>query len=58
MRLEGPAADANTGTTLGGASVNEFGAWLPAPDEVAHLSDREIVVEVPAASAAVVSMHV
>ena len=58
MRLEGPAADANTGITLGGASVDEFGAWTPATSEVAHLSDREITVDVPAASAAVVSMHV
>jgi hypothetical protein len=58
MRLEGPAADANTGITLGGASVDEFGAWAPATSEVAHLSDREITVDVPAASAAVVSMHV
>ena len=57
MRLEGPSADANTGITLGGASVDEFGAWAPVTSEVAHLSDREIIVDVPAASAAVVSMH-
>jgi Glycosyl hydrolase family 79 C-terminal beta domain len=58
MRLSGPAADAKAGITLGGASVDEFGAWAPATSEVAHSSGREISVDVPAASAAVVSMHV
>ena len=58
MRLSGPAADARAGITLGGASVDEFGAWAPATSEVAHSSGREITVDVPAASAAVVSMHV
>jgi hypothetical protein len=58
MRLGGPAADANAGITLGGASVDEFGVWAPATSEVAHSSGREITVSVPAASAAVVSMHV
>jgi len=58
MRLSGPAADATAGITLGGASVDEFGVWAPATSEVAHSSGREITVDVPAASAAVVSMHV
>jgi hypothetical protein len=57
MRLGGPAPDANAGITLGGASVDEFGVWAPATSEV-HSSGREITVDVPAASAAVVSMHV
>jgi hypothetical protein len=59
MRLAGPAADANTGITLGGASVDEFGAWAPATSEVAHSARRrEVAVDVPAVSAAVVSMRV
>ncbi len=58
MRLAGPAADANAGITLGGASVDEFGAWAPATSEVAHPDSREITVDVPAASAGVVSMRV
>jgi hypothetical protein len=58
MRLSGPAADAKSGITLGGASVDEFGAWAPATSEVTHSSGREISVDVPAASAAVLSMHV
>jgi hypothetical protein len=57
MRLAAPAADANAGITLGGASVDEFGAWAPATSEVAHRDSREITVDVPAASAAVVSMR-
>jgi hypothetical protein len=58
MRLSGPAPDARAGITLGEVSVDEFGAWAPATSEVAHSSGREITVNVPAASAAVVSMHV
>jgi hypothetical protein len=53
MRLTGPAADATGGVTLGGASVDEFGHWPPAPVEE-HMPNREITVDVPAASAAVV----
>jgi short chain dehydrogenase len=51
MRLAGPAAEATTGTTLGGASVDEFGVWSPATTEVVHSAGREITVDVPAASA-------
>ena len=54
MRLAGPAIDATAGLTLGGASVDEFGGWAPAAAEPAHPAGREITVEVPAASSAVV----
>jgi hypothetical protein len=54
MRLTGPAADATAGIMLGGASVDEFGRWAPATGEVTHLAGREITVDIPAASAAVV----
>src|SRR5262249_7307379 len=57
LRLTGPAADATAGITLGGARVDEFGAWAPATSEVAHPADREITVDVPAASAALVSLR-
>jgi hypothetical protein len=57
MRLLGPAMDATTGVTLGGMSVDEFGAWAPAADEPAQFADRAIIVDVPAASAALVSMR-
>jgi hypothetical protein len=58
MRLAGPAANATAGTTLGGASVDEFGAWAPATSELTHLAAREITVDLPAANAVVVSMRV
>jgi hypothetical protein len=55
MRLEGPAADATTGITLGGSSVDETGGWTPARDEAIQPSGRDITVDVPAMSAALVS---
>jgi hypothetical protein len=56
MRLEGPAPDATAGITLGGARVDEFGRWAPATGEVAYPANREVTVDVPAASAALVVM--
>jgi glycosyl hydrolase family 79 len=56
MRLAGPAADAASGVTLGGASVDEFGGWAPAINVVALPTGRDITVDVPAASAVLVSM--
>jgi hypothetical protein len=56
MQLAGPAVDATTGVTLGGSSVDDFGEWTPATGEVAHPAGREITIDVPAASAAVVSL--
>jgi hypothetical protein len=55
MRLEGPAADATMGITLGGSSVDETGGWAPARSEVIYPSGRDITVDVPAMSAALVS---
>ncbi len=56
LSLAGPAPDARTGVTLGGATVDEFGAWTPSAHEVTRFAGREIIVDVPAASAAVVSV--
>src|SRR5215475_3296699 len=56
MRLTGPAPNATTGITLGGSSVDELGAWT-STSELAHLVDRGITIDLPAASAALVSMH-
>jgi hypothetical protein len=51
--------DASTGISLGGAGVDEFGAWLPAiPQTQRVAAGREIGLDIPAASAALVSMHV
>src|SRR5204863_67334 len=40
--------------TLGGASVDEFGTWAPLMHEQVHFAGNEILVDVPAASAALV----
>ena len=55
MRLAGPSADATTGVTLGGASVDELGEWDPRV-EVVRFAGREITINLPAASAAVLTM--
>ena len=57
LRLAGPAIDATAGVTLGGASIDEFGRWAPPMNEEVRLTGREILVDVPAASAALVSLH-
>jgi len=57
LRLTGPAIDATAGVTLGGASVDEFERWAPPMNEEVRLTGREILVDVPAASAALVSLR-
>src|SRR5262249_5701957 len=57
LRLAGPAIDATDGVTLGGASVDEFGKWAPLMHEERHLTGHEIIVELSAASAALVSLR-
>ena len=57
LRLAGPAIDATAGVTLGGASIDEFGRWAPPMNEEVRLTGREILVDVPAARAALVSLH-
>jgi hypothetical protein len=57
LRLAGPAIDATAGVTLGGARVDEFGRWTPPTQEKMPLTGHEMIVEVPAASAALVSLR-
>jgi hypothetical protein len=58
MRLAGPAIGATSGVMLSGASVDEFGTWMPRTRERSHIpAAREITVDLPAASAALVAMH-
>jgi hypothetical protein len=57
IRMAGPAVDATAGVTLSSASVDEFGKWATAMNEEVRLNGREVIVEVPAASAALVSMR-
>jgi hypothetical protein len=56
LRLAGPDEAATAGVTLGGAEVDEFGNWDPVEEDV-PIVGRAIVVELPAASAAVVTMR-
>jgi hypothetical protein len=52
-----PAIDATAGVTLGGAGVDEFGRWPPPMNEQVPLTNYEIIVDVPADSAALASLR-
>jgi hypothetical protein len=54
--LAGPALDATTGVTLGGALVTPAGTWEPASREPVSLRQGRIQIHVPAASAAIVNV--
>jgi hypothetical protein len=54
-RLVGSRVDATEGVTFGGASVDDFGQWTPAHQE-APVTGNEIAIDLPAASAAVVTV--
>jgi hypothetical protein len=56
MRLVGPALDAIADMTLGGSSVDEFGKWMPVADAITPPAGREVTVDVPAASAALLML--
>jgi hypothetical protein len=56
MRLAGPAADATSGITLGGAGVDDFGRWAPGTNEAALRRSGEVAIAVPPISAALVSL--
>jgi hypothetical protein len=55
LKLVGPAANATTGVTLGGATVDEFGGWSPL-SEIFNLEGDEFIVDLAPASATVVSI--
>jgi uncharacterized protein (TIGR03437 family) len=55
MLLAAPAADATTGVTLGGASVQTSGSWLPAQLENLSASGGAFLTTVRAASAVLIS---
>jgi hypothetical protein len=57
LRLAGPAIDATDGVTLGGAPVDASGRWAPAHYETAERAAGDIVVDVAAASAALLSLR-
>ncbi len=55
LRLKGPALDAKTGITLGGAEVTSRGTWKPAEQEALPVHKGQLILRVPAASAAIVT---
>jgi hypothetical protein len=57
LRLTAPSVDSRTGITFGGASVDPNGDWAPRLTESVRLESNRFLVEVPAASAAVIQIH-
>lgn len=57
LRLAGPAIDATDGVTLGGVPVDAFGRWAPAQYETAARAAADMVVDLAAASAALLSLR-
>jgi len=55
-RLTGPAIDAKSGITLGGAEVSSVGEWKPTKPERIPVRNGRIGIELPAASAAIVEI--
>lgn len=58
LRLTAPSAGSKTGITFGGASVDPNGHWAPRVVESVKFKSDRLVVGVPAASAALVQIHV
>jgi hypothetical protein len=56
MRLRGPTVDAKTGIMLGGAEVTSRGTWKAANAEVLPVRKGQLMLPMPAASAAIVSI--
>ena len=56
LRLAAPSIESQTGVTLGGSAVDSRGAWKPAPMETVRPSGNVVVIDVPAASAAILRL--
>jgi hypothetical protein len=56
LRLTGPAIDATQGVTLGGAIVDDAGRWASTLRETVDQSEGDLLLDVPAASAALVAL--
>jgi Glycosyl hydrolase family 79 C-terminal beta domain len=57
LRLTAPSLVAQTGITFGGRSVDASGKWEPAPAQPVERKGRVFLLQLPAASAAVVNFH-
>jgi hypothetical protein len=56
--LTGPSLEATSGVRLGGAEVGANGTWRPLADKVLGGSADGLLVQVPAATAALVTIPV
>jgi hypothetical protein len=56
-RLAAPALDATAGVRLGGAAVDDYGGWVPAAREAVQFDGGAVVLDVPGASAALVTLR-
>jgi hypothetical protein len=57
LRLTAHSPESKSGLTFGGASVHSNGDWAPRVAESVTLKAHRFIVDVPAASAAVVQIH-
>lgn len=58
LRLHAPRVDDTTDVTLGGAPVGAAGAWSAAREETVPVQNGSVLLEIPAASAALASFQV
>jgi hypothetical protein len=56
-RLTAPALDATVGVRFGGAAVDDYGGWVRVASEGAQLHDGVVMLDMPAASAALVTLQ-
>jgi len=57
LRLSGSSLESETGVRFGGAEVSPTGEWHPTQVEALRVEGGKVLVSVPAASAAVVTLH-
>jgi hypothetical protein len=58
LRLVAPALDATADVQFGGAAVDDYGGWAPAAREAAQFDGGVAVLDMPGASAALVTLQV
>ncbi len=56
-RLMAPALDATASVRFGGAAVDDYGGWAPAAREAAQFDGGAVVLDIPGASAALVTLQ-
>ena len=57
IRLSGPSLESKFGVSLGGTMVSPEGSWKPDRTEEISTSRGRLRVRLPAASAAIVTLH-